>query len=924
MCYRGLVNEVGDDRVPDVVGREHELERLAEFVAGVASENVLVIDGEPGIGKTTLWEGALGLASRRDVRVLRARPTTAETALPFATLTDLLEPVEDDVWAELPAPQRGALAVALLRARPGDAPPDAAAVSRAVLNALRSLARDRPLVVAVDDVHWVDRASRESLAFAARRLLDADVRFLLARRPGPATAVEAAAPRAAVQRVVLEGLSLGAVRRMLATRLGLTLSRRVLRQVFDATLGNPLFALELGRMLAARGPLTIGEELMLPDSLEDVLGVRAAASPSARRALLCVALGAAATATEVEDVVGMDAVEEACDDGLLIVEGDRARPSHPLLAAAVLKRAGRRERRELHRALADAVSEPERRARHLALAHGRADAGLAATIADGAAAAAARGATEQAVELAEHALRLTPAARAERAERVIELAEYLLRAVEVARVRTLLEHELPSLPAGARRARGHLLLARVPQSQEEYDHHLTRCIAESADAPEIRASALAEQALDAAVSWVERLGDAERQAQEARRLVSSGPAAVQAVQALAWVRILRGLPIADLAEGLAANDERPDLFHSLSRVEGIRLGFRGLVHDARAVFARELALAEQHGDDNARAALHHQLCELELRAGRCAVALRLADDVDAGEGLVRVGVRSHVTRVRAVAAAVRGDAVDAERWSAETLALVVGQRWDVLEVARARGIGALAAREPGRAVELLLTVWQHTVSEGIDDPGAFPVAPDLVEASLEVGDVALAQSVVRRLATLAEHQEHPWGLATARRCRALVQLAQGGGLDEASAELVDAASAYERLGLAFDGARTLLALGRHARRGRKWAVARSALAEAAAAFEELGCAGWAEQAQAELGRVGGRRPRDAGGLTPTEGRVAEHAASGLSNKEIAQALFVTVHTVEAHLSQAYRKLGVRSRAQLARALAAPTPDTPKA
>jgi DNA-binding CsgD family transcriptional regulator len=916
------VNEVGGNLARDVVGREHELERLADFLAGGTAESVLVIDGEPGIGKSTVWEGALGPASRRDVRVLRARPTEAEAVLPFATLTDLFEPVEADVLAALPAPQRTALAVALLRARPGDAPPDAAAVNRAVLNSLRSLARDRPLVVAIDDVHWVDRASREPLAFAARRLLDADVRFLLARRPGRATAIETATPRAAVQRVALEGLSLGALRRMLATQLGLTLSRRVLRQVFDATLGNPLFGLEVGRMLALRGPLAIGEELVLPDSLDDVLGVRTAASPSARRALLCVALAAGATATEVEDVVGADAVEEACDDGLLSVEGGRARPSHPLLAAAVLKRAGRRERRELHSALADAVADPGRRARHLALAHSRADAGLAATIADGAAVAAARGATEQAVELAEHALRLTPAAAAERAERVLALAEYLLRAVEVARMRSLLEHELPSLPAGQLRARGHLLLAQVPQSQEEYDHQLAQCIAESADAPELRASALAEQALDAAVSWLERLGEAERLALEARQLVTSGPAAVQAVQALAWVRILRGLPIDDLAEGLAPTDKHSDLYHSLERVEGIRLGFRGLVDDARSVFERELALAEQHGDDNARSVFHHQLCELELRAGRCAVALRLADDVDPGDGLVRVGVRAHEARVRAVAAAVRGDPTEAERWAAETLALTVGQRWDVLEAARASGIAALVAGEPERAVEPLLTVWQHTVSEEIDDPGAFPVAPDLVEASLAVGDVALAQSVVRRVAVLAEQQEHPWGLATGRRCRALVGLAEGGSIDDAAEELGQAASSYRRLGLWFDAARTLLLLGRHARRGRKWAVARSALTDAATAFDELGCTGWAEQAQAELGRVGGRRPRDADVLTPTERRVAEHAAGGLSNKEIAQALFVTVHTVEVHLSQAYRKLGLRSRTQLAGALTAP--DAPKA
>lgn len=925
MCYRGLVDEVCGDRAPDVVGREQELERLAEFVAGKTAERLLVIDGQPGIGKTTLWEGAVGIAAAQDVRVLRARPAEAEAALPFATLTDLLESVDGVADPELPEPQRRALDVALLRAEPGDSPPDPAAVGRAVLNTIRSLAREGPLVLAVDDVQWVDRASGDALAFAARRLAGDEVRILLARRPGRPTAIEAAVPRSAVHDLVVDGLSLGALRRLLATRLGLTLSRRVLRQVFEATLGNPLFALELGRSLAARAPLAIGEELALPDSLDDLLAVRTGASPASRRALLCVALGAG-TLAEIEDAVGTDAVEGAVDDGFLVVEADRARPSHPLLAAAVLKRAGRRERRELHRALAEVAAEPHRRARHLALAHSRADDRLAATIGAGAAAAAARGATENAVELGEHALRLTPPGSPDRARRVLELGEYLLRAVEVGRLRTLLEEELQSLPPGPARARGHLLLARVPASQEEYDSHLARCIAESADAPEIRAGALAEQALDAAVSWLERLEEAEQRALEARRLVSSGPAAVQAVQALAWVRILRGLPVADLAADVAdLPDGRPDLYHSLARVEGIRLAFRGLVDEARAVFSRELARAEDHGDGNAHAALHHQLCELELRAGRCAVATRLADEIDPSDGLVRAGVRSHVTRVRAVAAAMRGDAVEAERWAAETVALVVGQRWDLLEAARARGIGALAAREPARAVQPLWSVWQHTVREGIDDPGAFPVAPDLVEALLDVEDVSRARAVTRRVSDLAERQEHPWGLATADRCQALVALAGGGSFDGCAEQLAAAASAYKGLGLGFDQARTLLALGRHARRGRKWAVARRALTEAAAGFEEHGCSGWAEQAQAELGRIGGRRAQDAGGLTPTERRVAEHAAGGLSNKEIAHRLFVTVRTVEAHLSHAYRKLGVRSRVQLAQALAAPAPaaDPPK-
>jgi DNA-binding CsgD family transcriptional regulator len=197
------------------------------------------------------------------------------------------------------------------------------------------------------------------------------------------------------------------------------------------------------------------------------------------------------------------------------------------------------------------------------------------------------------------------------------------------------------------------------------------------------------------------------------------------------------------------------------------------------------------------------------------------------------------------------------------------------------------------------------VREGIDEPGAFPVAPELVGALAELGELTEAQAVAGRLRELAEEQEHPWGLAAARRCAALLRLP-----DDADA-LAEAAGDYERLGLRGDAAHTLLALGRGLRRHRKWGVARDALERAAAAFDALDSPGWAEEARSELARVGARRPTPSGELTPAERRVVELAADGSSNKEIALALFVSVRTVEAHLSHAYAKLGVRSRGQLA-------------
>ena len=176
--------------------------------------------------------------------------------------------------------------------------------------------------------------------------------------------------------------------------------------------------------------------------------------------------------------------------------------------------------------------------------------------------------------------------------------------------------------------------------------------------------------------------------------------------------------------------------------------------------------------------------------------------------------------------------------------------------------------------------------------------------------------MIGRLARLAAAQDHPWGLATTDRAKAVVVLA-GGYDDAAAAQLAGAAGAYRALGAGWEAARALLVLGRAQRRAKKRAAARESLGQARAGFEQLGCPGWAQAAAAQLDRISGRRAAPAGDLTPGERRVAELAAAGLSNKQVAARLYLSDRTVEAHLSRAYAKLGVASRAQLARALAHP-------
>ena len=241
----------------------------------------LLLVGGPGIGKTTLWENGVEAARQRGMRVLVARPSDAEARLAFSSLIDLFDGVASEELAGLPPPQLHALDVALLRAASAGDAPETHAVGVGCLNALRAVAASDPVLIALDDIQWLDASSASALTFVARRLEGTEIRFLLARRPGPASPLELALDPRGVERVELGPLSLGAIRRILSDRLGLSVSRQLLRRIYDATLGNALFALEVGRKLVDEGPPGIGEDLPVPDAVEDLLGL---GSTGSRRA----------------------------------------------------------------------------------------------------------------------------------------------------------------------------------------------------------------------------------------------------------------------------------------------------------------------------------------------------------------------------------------------------------------------------------------------------------------------------------------------------------------------------------------------------------------------------------------------------------------------------------------------------------------
>ncbi len=695
----------------EVVGRSAEIERVEAFATARFSPRALVFDGGPGIGKSTLWEAGVGIARERGVRVVSAAPSGAEAQLSFAALIDLCEGLDLE---SLPAPQRSALEVALLRREPAKAPPYPHAIGLAMRNVLAAHA---PVLVAIDDVQWLDPPSAEALAFAARRLEDEPVGFLLARRTGSASVLEEALQP---ERVDVGPLAVGAMRRLLDSRLDLRVPAPLLRRIVDTTLGNPLFALEVGRVLAERGLPSADEDLPVPAAVEDMLGTRVAGLPAAtRRLLLAVALSAGLHIDELEAIGTAAAVEDALDADVLRVVHDRVDAAHPLLAAAALARARPTQRRALHAALAAVAREPERRALHLALGTQEPDAALAAEVAAAAARAAARGARREAVALAEQALRLTPADDEQRSERVLTLAEFCENAGERQRVTDVLTPELERLPRGAARVRAWILLAEGGAVHTRLDHaaHLERALAAAGRDPGLRGRVLALRALNTAAEGVERIREAEDWALEA---LPAGPGAdCLALRALGWTRTLRGMPVDDVYAHFTALTAHTaiHLVDSPGPVAALRLAWRGEIDRARDATTAFLNVAGERGEGVAYAWLRLNLTEIELRAGQWDAAERWLDEWGASDEGQFLATPSY-QRCRALLAAGRGDASEAERWAAPARAEAEarGYRWQVLEASRALGVAALLAHDPARAAAVLRPVWEHTRARG--DRGA--------------------------------------------------------------------------------------------------------------------------------------------------------------------------------------------------------------
>jgi DNA-binding CsgD family transcriptional regulator len=922
-----------DGRAPShrLVGRDRELVELASVLEAANHGPIAcVVHGPAGIGKTTLWREALTRVSGHGYRLLTCRPAESEAELSFGGLRDLLDGVPERVLAGLPTPQRHAVEVALLRREAEKPALGHRAVAVAMLGTIRQLAVDAPVVLAIDDAQWLDRPTAEAVEYVARRLTTERVCVLATVRgeqePASPFGLAEALPPDRVVRIGLGGLSLGALHSLVHERVGLSLSRPLLRRVEQASGGNPLFALEIARALAhAGGQAAPGEPLPLPQSMGDLLVARIRCLPADAREVLRVVSALAAPTVDLVvaalgERVGLDGLDRAEEHGVVEVQRGQVRLVHPLFGAAA-KTSGIGWRR-LHARLADLVDDVEQSAWHLALASERRDERVADALEAGASTAQARGALTSAAQLWELAGLRTPAGHtAQYATRMAAAGRALFHSGDTRRAWSVLDTAAATLPAGPERARVLLELSHVVFHEGATQQAVSLCAQAGAEAGGSRLLTI-EAGLRQTWYGTHDLAGELRAIEATLRLLTEGDAnADPDLAACVWmiaadVRFFTGQGIErDLIErsrGLL----NPA---STSWAAGwTQMTWRSLAkhvedpRDARAMYANELTTAVNVGDEVATGTSLMHLAELDCWLGewqRARQEVQQSMEIMQQSGSRRW--RGFVLYAHGLVLAHLGDLDDAQAVATEglTLAAEFDDSWVSALHLVVLGFVALCRDDPVEADRQLSRADGIMQAAGAAEPARHRFHGDHVEAVVAIGDVDRAAGLVERLERRAEVAPYPWLVAVASRSRAIVSMAQG-DLHTSAVAFERALAVHAELPMPFERARTLLWHGRALRRNKEKLAARAALTEAEQIFTQLGASSWATRAAAELRRLGLQRGT-IGELTPTEERIARLVASGMTNKEVAAATFVTVKTVEANLWRIYRKLGVQSRRSLA-------------
>ncbi|MBS2963990.1 AAA family ATPase [Actinocrinis puniceicyclus] len=900
--------------------------------------------GPAGIGKSRVLTALAAEAAGAGVRVLRCTPAEAELRLPFVCLIDLLGPIPDETIARLPGGMGTALRAALLRGTVPHSDQDRLKVQLAVLHLLRELSARAPVWLVIDDLQWVDRPTAQVLGFVARRMADLPVRVLAAERApeGGSPAYTDLVPPDIAEFAVAP-LALADLAAVLDRYTGTKLPPATVRQIHRAAGGNPFYALELARALPPdQCALAPGELLPIPSRLRAVLLRRLRELPDPTRSVLLLASTADRPTLTLLGKVDGEAdfahhlavaerlgVIRVCADGLIQFE-------HPLVRAAVYADASSKARRAAHADLAAAVVEPVERARHLALAHPAENEQVAATLAEAAASARRRGAPATAAELAALAAQRTPCDEGTlRTERLLAAAEYACDAALRGEARRLAEQVLGHSASPAHRTEARILLLRCAgNSLGGVTPIIAQGLSEVAGDPGLEAKLRCWSArVELVVGHVTAAAAFAREAAELARRAGDPATEISALTTLAHSHGLTGDPA-----GRAALRQAFELAARNPAAAGGPAGLwepvrREALYDMQAdrlenAERKVVALLDRAGD----AIGVEDLCtilitqtDIRVRAGACRDAtqsaqraLRLLEDLSDSCGPVlfaaALAETAGGTLERALSYAEAG--IAASRADGDQHGLV--RNLAVL------GRVHLLADEPARALEPLREAEQIERRIGISDPASGNWHADLAEALVAVGETAQAADLVAVVSRQARQLGRRGVLTALERSDAL-RLAALGNLAEAAARL--RAVAEQQGDLPLERVRTLLALAQVERRRRHPGAARDALAEAQRLAEAAGATLWAKKVERERGRLGDPVAQAVGGadnaaLTGAERRCAELAAAGATNREIAAALFVSVKTVEATLSRSYRKLGVRSRTQLARMLAdaAPAPS----
>jgi DNA-binding CsgD family transcriptional regulator len=903
-----------------LLGREQEreaIERALESARSGASATLALV-GEPGIGKSVLLDYAAERAA--GMQVLRARGIESEAQIPFGSLLELLRPALG-VLGSIPEPQAVALerALALRPAMAGER----FAVGAATLSLLAAYAEPSPVVLLVDDAHWLDGSSAQALLFALRRLVADPIAALIAVREGEPSLLDGA--DLPTRRIA--GLT-GAEAAILVGGLAPAAAARL----HGATAGNPLALLELAPDAHDLAFAPEGAPVRVSARIAHAFLRRAGTlDDAARRALVLTAasdrgdlrtLGQAAAALELD----LSVLERAESAGLIRLRPGRVEFRHPLARSAVYADAPPDQRRAAHRALAAVLPDRDvdARAWHLAAAAVGVDDSAAAALEQAALRGRARSAYATAAAAFERAGQLTsdPERR----------ARLLLRAAEAQWLAGLAERAIVLLDEARETAdepetlveidhlAGHIATRRGPVMR---GHGILIAAAQRAD-PERAVSMLADAAI--ACFYAGRPAEMLSVAEQARARLPESPsirASFLAASAIGMARILGGDAAAGadaFGEAIALAESSEPLRDDLELLPWLGLG---------PIFLRQSGAGRpllEHALRNARA--HAAVGVLPFVLNVVARDQATTDRWSAAEATYREAIElaresGQMTALTFALSGLawlharRGRAVQCRECAAEALPLAreIGTRLHEVWATAALGELELGLGAPLLAAEHFERQRQLLRDLGITDVDLWPAA-ELIEAYVRLDRRDEAESISIRFTAAAESKGQPWSIARALRCQGLLADADG------AAPLFEAALLHHaQTPDAFEAARTRLAYGERLRRGRNRVRAREQLRAAVETFERLDARPWVDRARAELTATGEtlrrRDPATVDELTPQEWQIALALAGGRTTRETAAALFLSPKTIEYHLRHVYQKLDIHSREELAQALGGP-------